>query len=141
MRDHVGADTLALYVMGELERDVVDGIEAHVDQCPLCAAEVAREAGLELVMRRAGAEFRVAETARSGGRRRMWGLVSLVVAAAAILAAVTFPQVMPEVATSATSIASRAGMDSRIGLNAGREPTARIRNADACLRGCGAPQK
>jgi anti-sigma factor RsiW len=47
LESHVDEDDLALYVLGGLEGDRLDAVEAHVMACESCAAELAREARLE----------------------------------------------------------------------------------------------
>jgi anti-sigma factor RsiW len=47
LESHVEQDDLALYVLGGLEGDRLEAVEAHVMACESCAAELAREARLE----------------------------------------------------------------------------------------------
>jgi anti-sigma factor RsiW len=93
---HVDGDELALYVMGALEGDRLDAVEAHVMACEACAAELAREARLEAALDAvalragAGAHERVVHLARAPRRairsgRFMGGALGALAAAAGIV--------------------------------------------------------
>jgi anti-sigma factor RsiW len=47
MNDHVTADVLVDYAMGTLDAASMEVVEAHVEICPRCLAELQREARLE----------------------------------------------------------------------------------------------
>lgn len=55
--EHVPADDLALYVMGELPPARSAKMEAHVVLCPACAAALGREAKLEIALYEIGASL------------------------------------------------------------------------------------
>ena len=50
LRSHVDVDDLELYVLGALDGDRLDAVEAHVMACEACAAALAREARLEAAL-------------------------------------------------------------------------------------------
>jgi hypothetical protein len=86
MADHPDATELAAFVAGELAGPPLARFEAHVASCDGCAAQLAREARIELALIELGSELAAAPAARHRrGLRAAVGAVVIAAAAAALL--------------------------------------------------------
>lgn len=153
---HPGVETLHAYAAGEvLEGPVRTAIEAHVQRCPTCQAQLARVDALRDVFasmapeplddlrwarmaRRVQAELRVPVSAPRRDWLRWWAPAAVVAAtvAAAVLVVMSWPKgaSMPEV-TGPLTIALEPGADAHVDVPAAvvatDDPLPRVLRVDA----------